>query len=585
MSGPATPLDLVLRFAEDLFRTRWPSNTFFDMNIENKEKTALTWADEGLYLRNNRYFARVRVDSPTFSMGEIKDVPKFVDRLRRQADPISAFLWQRLSAANQAMLANYQPSAPSSNQVQDAGIRVLNKTIKERCIYERDRFQAILLRPETIDLVKQGPKGSNRARLNRLLLEDAYPLELSRKLKAKGKLTWRSTKTDKLAQARKWKEKWEHKQWLEENGFWPKEPAAPGSKPAAEPPSGGNGGASKDSSDSETNKVPVDSLVDQYVEAGHPIIKKRALKRKSPRSVSNETYCLNPLRAFFGAKDGALLSLADCDQYHAWRNSGGYVAQFKLRGKHVTRKTRGGDRAVDLELIVLRNVLELAVRRGQLKTNPLRDRGQYTDESTVRHCREVAPTPAGLVLITDWLANSGHGQDADLTQFLAYTGLRLGEGLKMPWHAMDWDEELIHVHRSKKGVFPFVLLLPELARLLRRMKRKAAGKFLFPSPFNAEKARDDSAYRRRLKQACTELKLPHVTPQGLRSYFVTQARQSGLTDAEIAQLIGDKTGPSLIAEVYGDVRPDHLLAVARNIQLTAKTRSLARQKIKKGRQD
>ena len=365
------------------------------MNIENKEKTALTWADEGLYLRNNRYFARVRVDSPTFSTGEIKDVPKFVDRLRRQADPISAFLWQRLSAANQAMLANYQPSAPSSNQVQDAGIRVLNKTIKERCIYERDRFQAILLRPETIDLVKQGPKGSNRARLNRLLLEDAYPLELSRKLKAKGKLTWRSTKTDKLAQARKWKEKWEHKQWLEENGFWPKEPAAPGSKPAAELPSDGNGGASKDSSDSETNKVPVDSLVDQYVEAGHPIIKKRALKRKSPRSVSNETYCLNPLRAFFGAKDGALLSLADCDQYHAWRNSGGYVAQFKLRGKRVTRKTRGGDRAVDLELIVLRNVLELAVRRGQLKTNPLRDRGQCTDESTVRHCLGGGPHTGG----------------------------------------------------------------------------------------------------------------------------------------------------------------------------------------------
>ena len=50
---------------------------------------------------------------------------------------------------------------------------------------------------------------------------------------------------------------------------------------------------------------------------------------------------------------------------------GGYVAQFKLRGKRVTRKTRGGDRAVDLELIVLRNVLELAVRRGQLKSESL----------------------------------------------------------------------------------------------------------------------------------------------------------------------------------------------------------------------
>ena len=70
-----------------------------------------------------------------------------------------------------------------------------------------------------------------------------------------------------------------------------------------------------------------------------------------------------------------------------------------------------------------------------------------------------------------------------------------------------------------------------------------------------------------------KLGIRHVTPHGLRSYFVNQARQSGLTDAEIAQLIGDKTGPSIIAEVYGDVRPDHLLNIARKIQLTAATRT------------
>jgi hypothetical protein len=73
-------------------------------------------------------------------------------------------------------------------------------------------------------------------------------------------------------------------------------------------------------------------------------------------------------------------------------------------------------------------------------------------------------------------------------------------------------------------------------------------------------------------QAAATCGLSHVTRQGLRSYFVTQARQSGLTDAEVAQLIGDKTGPVLISEVYGDVRPDHLLAVARKIKLTAETR-------------
>jgi hypothetical protein len=60
-----------------------------------------------------------------------------------------------------------------------------------------------------------------------------------------------------------------------------------------------------------------------------------------------------------------------------------------------------------------------------------------------------------------------------------------------------------------------------------------------------------------------------VTPHGLRSYFVTQARQSGLSDAEIAMLIGDKTGPAIIAQTYGDVRPDHLLKQAQRIRLTA----------------
>jgi hypothetical protein len=65
--------------------------------------------------------------------------------------------------------------------------------------------------------------------------------------------------------------------------------------------------------------------------------------------------------------------------------------------------------------------------------------------------------------------------------------------------------------------------------------------------------------------------LGHVTPHGLRSYFVTQARQSGLSDAEIAMLIGDKTGPSIIARTYGDVRPDHLFKQAQQIRLTVQS--------------
>ena len=59
----------------------------------------------------------------------------------------------------------------------------------------------------------------------------------------------------------------------------------------------------------------------------------------------------------------------------------------------------------------------------------------------------------------------------------------------------------------------------------------------------------------------------HVTPHGLRSFFVTQAREAGFSDAEIAMMIGDKTGPAIIAHMYGDVRPEHLFKQAQRIRL------------------
>ena len=53
-------------------------------------------------------------------------------------------------------------------------------------------------------------------------------------------------------------------------------------------------------------------------------------------------------------------------------------------------------------------------------------------------------------------------------------------------------------------------------------------------------------------------------PHGLRSYLCHASAAERLSDAEIAMLIGDKTGPAIIAQIYGDVRPDHLLKQAQN---------------------
>lgn len=371
------------------------------------------------------------------------------------------------------------------------------------------------------------------------------------------KSTWKSTKTNSETQAKKFQEKWKKDQWLREAGVLEEKPKPPQKTTAGR---------------------TVNELIEEYQLAGSPRIRKGKLYRKEPRSVQNENYSFNPIRAYFGTKVANVITLADCDRYHAWRLGGGYVAEFTVRGHKVTRQTKGGDRAIDLELTALSNVFALAVRRGHLAQNPIQNRGKYDDESSIRHCREVAPTPEGLRAIARWMRKQGFSQDADQTEFLAYTGLRIGESLKVSWDHVDWDEEFIRVNRLKRGVFPFVVILPECMRLLKRMKKDAESKLLFPSPFDSTRPRDPSAFRRRLAAACRKLKLGHVTPHGLRSYFVTQARQSGLTDAEIAQLIGDQTGPSLIAEVYGDVRPNHLMEVARKIKITATGRKCGKGK-------
>jgi integrase len=224
--------------------------------------------------------------------------------------------------------------------------------------------------------------------------------------------------------------------------------------------------------------------------------------------------------------------------------------------------------SVDLELTILGNVFGLAVRRAVLKSNPLKGRGRYSIAEDIRHCREVAPTPEGLQQIESWLRTRNDDHMADVLCFLAYSGLRIGEALPLEWQAVDLGQKILKVKREKRGIMPFVPIVPELEALLRGMQKRAASHLLFPSPLDPKVPRTRSPISDRLRTVCRTLGLGHVTPHGLRSYFVTQARQSGLSDAEIAMLIGDKTGPSIIARIYGDVRPDHLFQQAQRIRLT-----------------
>ena len=320
--------------------------------------------------------------------------------------------------------------------------------------------------------------------------------------------------------------------------------------------------------------LTINDLLNEYVAAGHPS-RGRIGRNKSPSAVEREKRFLKPVVQWWGDKNPNGVTLADCDQYREWRNSGGWITERKQRnGSSKKTQTRGGDTAVDHELDVLSCAFHLARRRGQVRVHPLIGRGKYVSAADVRHCRDAAPTREELHHIEQWLRKKGEHEVADVCCFLAYSGLRIGEALPVRWGNVNWEEEVVKVVREKHGVNPWIALIEDLKILLRGMRQRRdtwqtetglVSEYLFPSPFEPNRTRDASAIRHRLSAACKALKIRHATPHGLRSYYVTCCREAGLTDAEIAMLIGDKTGPAIIAQTYGDVRDDHLL---RQVQRT-----------------
>ena len=99
------------------------------------------------------------------------------DRPRAQPNPLSALIW-RTSASGippgvrRRLLGTQEPPASA----RQALARALNVVIG-RAIYRPDRWAGVALSPQARDLL--GQPGVPRARLNRLLLEDAYPLALA----------------------------------------------------------------------------------------------------------------------------------------------------------------------------------------------------------------------------------------------------------------------------------------------------------------------------------------------------------------------------------------------------------------------
>jgi len=117
--------------------------------------------------------------SSIFSGDDITNLPAFVKKLTVRQDPVSDFVSDHLDLSARTLLDSYQGTNVDSDELQAVLAKNLNHMIVGPLIYDSVRFKSVSLRPKTEELLKEKPQGQDLVRLNQMLLQDAYPEEIT----------------------------------------------------------------------------------------------------------------------------------------------------------------------------------------------------------------------------------------------------------------------------------------------------------------------------------------------------------------------------------------------------------------------
>jgi len=136
----------------------------------------------------NGYFTTNKIlhgeyGAPAFTSRDIINLESLADKLKEPEDMLSRYLSAQVSDKTLNLLADYT-NGPN-HELQRSLAEDLTRIIHEGPIHHQQRFENVKLSQATIDLLNLKPQGGDLARLNRMLLLDAFSGEISTEHDAK----------------------------------------------------------------------------------------------------------------------------------------------------------------------------------------------------------------------------------------------------------------------------------------------------------------------------------------------------------------------------------------------------------------
>jgi hypothetical protein len=149
----------------------------YQTNLLARLLSPLDWIFEA---RGARIEKRWRVSTSWFTGNDFTNLPALTAKLRPsdKQDPLSKWLYQNLSQPVQNLITG----KGDEQRLRTALAKDLNRLLEAGPIYDASRFAQVKISDYLQQFLAQDPQGDTRIRLNRLLLEAAYPDEIAKSL-------------------------------------------------------------------------------------------------------------------------------------------------------------------------------------------------------------------------------------------------------------------------------------------------------------------------------------------------------------------------------------------------------------------
>lgn len=265
-----------------------------------------------------------------------------------------------------------------------------------------------------------------------------------------------------------------------------------------------------------------------------------------PKSWDRRRVALVGLRPFF---KGALMKSVGYSQIDEWR---------RRRGANLSARSH------NIELETLKIIFRSAIDRGILLDNyadKFKRRKQPKNAPEIPTRQEFLALVAGLRAAPKAVASGA----ADMVEFLAYSGMRVGEAREVKLRDINFENRTLLITGGELGTKNLeentIPLFPDLRDLLGRMFE---GKL---PPSSNTKLFDLQSPRAAIHNACERMGLPDFTVHSLRHFFASNAIEKGINFKVIAKWLNHKDGGVLVAKTYGHLRSEFSAEMAERMSL------------------